>query len=109
MISLIDDYDRTDNAIEASAGKPCDLINNQYCISTILSTVDNDSDQGSSDIQWFAMHFLVLWYRDVMCSTEEQNRIKCGIREVIITKLTSEVSKLPLHIRVCILALCVFA
>lgn len=54
-----------------------------------MSTVEENSDQGSNDIQWFAVHFLVVWYRDM---TEEKDRTKSVIREVIINKLTTEVS-----------------
>ena len=53
--------------------------------------MDDNSDQGLSDIQWFAVQFLLLWYRDVMCLNEEHDSTKC-VREVIITKLTTEVS-----------------
>ena len=72
----------------------------------MLSPVDDDSDLGSSDIQWFAVHFLILWYRDVMCLTEELGRTKCDLREVIITKLTTEVGKL-LSVCVCVYVCCV--
>ena len=53
--------------------------------------MDDNSDQGSSDIQWFAVKFLAVWYRDVMCLNEEHGSTMC-VREAIITKLTTEVS-----------------
>ena len=51
--------------------------------------MEEDNDGGTKDLQWFAMHFLVVRYRDMI---KEQDRTKCVIREVIITKLTTEVS-----------------
>ena len=98
MSTLTDDSDMIDNAVESSAGKQCDLT--IIIVLTMLSTVDDDSDQGSSDIQWFAVHFLVVWYRDVMCLNEERGSTKCVIREAIITKLTTEVGKLLLSVYV---------
>ena len=60
--------------------------------------MEEGSDQGSHDIQWFAVHFLVVWYGDMM---EEQGRIKNVIREVIMAKLTTEVSIFPYYVCIC--------
>ena len=88
MSMLADDHDMIDNTVESSAGKQ---YYSMYCITlhNVPSAVEEGSDQGSHDIQWFAVHFLVVWYRDMM---EEQGRIKSVIREVIMAKLTTEVS-----------------
>jgi len=50
-------------------------------------TVEVAADKGSCNLQWCAIHFLAIWYRD-MSSPREGSSVNDSIRKTITNKLT---------------------
>jgi len=49
-------------------------------------TVEAATDKGSCNLQWCALHFLAIWYRD-MSSPGEGSGANDSVREIITSKL----------------------